>query len=271
MLRSSEISTVASGTPTDPFPDVTESPGNGVTAEQLSMLFTRYDKAAFLAERKRVLEVACGPGLGLGYLLRRARLVVGGDYSRALLRAAGEHYRGRVPLVQLDAGALPFADGTFDLVLLYEAIYYLARPYQFVREARRVLCPGGTLLMCTANKDRPGFVSSPHTHRYFSAGELRQLIASEGFDVEIFGAFPTSEASVKGKLLSLARRLVVGLNLVPRTLKGRERLKRLAYGRLHPLMPEVEEGAAPSEPLVPISASEDDSSFKVLYAVAHVA
>ena len=88
--------------------------------------------------------------------------------------------------------------------------------------------------------------------------------------MELFGAFPISEATVKGKLFSLARRVVVGLNLVPGTLKGRELLKRLAYGRLHPLGAEVEEGDAPIETLVPISATGPDARFKVLYAVARV-
>ena len=37
-------------------------------------------RAARLASGKDVLEVACGPGIGLGYLQRRAARVVGGDY-----------------------------------------------------------------------------------------------------------------------------------------------------------------------------------------------
>jgi SAM-dependent methyltransferase len=170
----------------------------------------------------------------------------------------------------LDAQGLPFKDVSFDVVVFYEAIYYLARPDNFVAEARRVLRPGGTLLICTANKDRPGFVRSPHSHRYFSAHELRQLLGEQGFSVELFGAFPVAESTAKDRFLSFARRAAVALNLVPGTLKGRELLKRLVYGKLEDLKGEVREGMAELGPLVPISGTQSAHVFKVVYAIAYL-
>lgn len=254
----------------DAYVEVSERPGLRATPEQLSMLYTRYHTAASYAEGKKVLEVACAAGMGLGYMAQRGRRVVAGDYSQVLLQISRSNYRDRIPLVRLDAHALPFKDTSFDLIVLYEAIYYLAQPQAFVAEARRILSPGGDLLVCTANKKRPGFVRSRYSHRYFSAHELRQLLEEQAFTVELFGAFPVAEAKVKDKFLSLARTVVVGLNLVPGTLKGRELLKRLAYGRLQELQPEVSEGMAELEPLVPISGTEPTRQFKVLYAFAHL-
>ena len=254
---------------TDAYADVTEAPGLRGTREQLSMLYTRYHTAVGYGESKAVLEVACGPGMGLGYLAQRAHLLVGCDYSPVLLNQAQHHYGHRVPLLRLDAHALPFGDGVFDLVILYEAIYYLSQPEQFVAEAWRVLRPGGTFLISTANKERPSFVPSPHSHRYFSAPELHGLLISQPFKVDLFGAFPTAEETLRGKLLSIARRVVVSLNLVPGTLKGRELLKRLAYGRLQEFMPEVTEAMASLAPLTPILPTQPTKEYKVLYAIGH--
>ena len=254
---------------TDAYADVTEAPGLRGTREQLSMLYTRYHTAAGYAQGREVLEVGCGPGMGLGYLVQQARLLIGGDYSPALLGLAQRHYGHRIPLLRLDAHSLPFGDGAFDLVILYEAIYYLYQPEQFVADAWRVLRPGGTFLVSTANKDRHSFVPSPYSHRYFSAQELHELLGSKSFKVEIFGAFPTSEDTLQGKLLSLARKIVVSLNLVPGTLKGRELLKHLAYGRLQELEPEVTEGMAPLASLTPVLPTEPTREYKVLYAIGH--
>jgi 2-polyprenyl-3-methyl-5-hydroxy-6-metoxy-1,4-benzoquinol methylase len=61
---------------------VTELPGSNATKEQLARLYHRYHFAAGFCEGKDVLEVACGAGQGLGYLARKAKSVVGGDYGR---------------------------------------------------------------------------------------------------------------------------------------------------------------------------------------------
>ena len=103
------------------------------------MLYTRYHLASQFSSGKDVLEVACGAGIGLGYLAKRARKAVGGDYSESLLRCVQSHYRSRVPLLRLDAHQLPFGDGSFDTVLLFETIYYLAEPGKFLDECSRVL------------------------------------------------------------------------------------------------------------------------------------
>jgi ubiquinone/menaquinone biosynthesis C-methylase UbiE len=251
------------------YTPVTELPGSMASAEQLARLYHRYHTAGQYATGKRVLEVACGAGLGLGYLARKAESVVGGDYTENLLRIARSYYQGRVPLVRLDAHHLPFRDHAFDLVVLFEAIYYLAQAEQFIAESRRVLSDGGTLLIGTVNKDWSEFTPSALSTRYFSVPELRDLLTQHGFDnLEFFGAFPTSANSLKQKIVSLIRRLAIALNLVPKTLGGRELLKRLFYGNLTPLKPEVEDGMAELYPLAPIPSQSPNSEYKILYAVA---
>ena len=254
------------------YTDITEVPGSLATREQLARLYHRYHTADNYAAGRRVLEVACGAGLGLGYLARTASGVVGGDYTESLLRTAQSHYRGRAPLVRLDAHHLPFRDCAFDLIVLFEAIYYLGQAEQFIAESRRVLSDSGTLLIGTVNKDWSEFTPSALSTRYFSVPELRDLLIQQGFgNLEFFGAFPTAAASPKQKIVSLIRRVAVALDLVPKTLGGREHLKRLFYGSLTPLKPEVENGMAELDPLVPIPNDVSNTQHKIIYVVGHLA
>lgn len=251
------------------YTSVTELPGNLATREQQGRLYHRYHTAARYAAGKRVLEVACGAGLGLGYLARTAKSVVGGDYTENLLRIAQSHYQGRVPLVRLDAHHLPFRDRAFDLVVLFEAIYYLSQPEQCIAESRRILSDSGILLIGTVNKDWSEFTPSALSTRYFSVPELCNLLTQHGFhNLEFFGAFPTTATSPKQKIVSFIRRMAIALNLVPKTLGAREHLKRLFYGTLTPLKPEVEDGMAELYPLVGIPSESPNTDYKILYAVA---
>lgn len=252
---------------TESYVTVTELPGSGATREQLAMLYTRYHFAATHCAGKDVLEVACGPGIGLGYLERSARVVVGGDYDEVMLRHACAYYRDRARLLRLDAQVLPFASQSFDVVLLFEALYYLRDPDRFVREARRVLRAEGTLLISTVNREWADFNPSPFTHRYLSAAELKLMLGEHGFSVELYGAFPAQAASARDSLLSAARRTAVRLRLIPRSMKGKQVLKRLIYGRLTPLPAEARDGMAELSPLAEVSGQGATTAFKVLYAL----
>lgn len=249
---------------------VTEVTGNRVTREALSMLYTRYHTAAAFCEGKDVLEVACGSGQGLGYLAKRARRVIGGDYTENLIRRAQRHYRARVPLLLLDAHALPFRPSSFDVVILYEAIYYLAQPEGFLEECRRVLRTKGIVLICTVNKEWMDFNPSPFSTHYFSGTELAWLLKTHHFDVDLFGAFPVSNGSATDRMSSIIKRLAVTLHLMPNTMKGKEFLKRVFFGKLSSLPAEIEDGVAQAYPLVPIQNDSGNSQYKVLYAIAHM-
>jgi len=101
---------------------------------------------------RRILDVGCGTGLLASRLRRelpRAH-VVGCDFSRGMLAHAAR--RERAPqLVQGTALALPFRDARFDAVVSTEAFHWFPDPVQALRELRRVLVPGGRLLVSLVN------------------------------------------------------------------------------------------------------------------------
>jgi ubiquinone/menaquinone biosynthesis C-methylase UbiE len=252
--------------------DVTETPGVKGSREQIARLYTRYRFASEFCKNKDVLEVACGAGLGVGYLASSARRVVAGDIDKKNLEIARRTYQDRknIEIRSLDANSLPFGDKSFDVVILYEAIYYLNHPEKCVNEARRVLREGGIFIICTVNKDWSDFNPSPYSHRYFSAPELVEFLRDNGFEAELFGDSPVNSGSGKNKILSIIKRAAVRLRLIPKTMKGKERLKRLFFGELNPLPSEITDGMA--EYVRPVSVRHDtrNTQYKVLFAVSHV-
>jgi len=256
--------------PVQDFSTVTEVPGNRVTSDQLQRMFHRYRFAADFCKEKDVLEVACGSGPGLGYLARRARRVVGGDCTAQLVFLGREHYRDRLQIFQLDAQQLPFSNNSFDVLVLYEAIYYLSHPRQFLTECKRILRDRGVLLICTVNKDWSDFNPSPYSTTYFSISELHDLLHKHFPQVNFFGAFLAAPDSALDGIKSLVKRVAVALNLMPKTMKGKEVLKRIFFGKLFELPMELEEGMFAYTPPDPIAFVSSNFQHKVLYAVARI-
>jgi len=249
------------------FLHVTEVAGEPISGEQLERLEHRYAWAAEHCVDRDVLEVACGTGPGLGVLLSRARSVQAGDVSPPILEIARRHYGSRVALSRIDAHALPCADASKDVILLFEALYYLADPNAFFRECRRVLRPDGRVLIATANKDLSDFSPSPHSHRYFGAGELAHALESNGFSPTMFGHLSVRDVTLRQKVLRPIKRIVVGLGLMPRTMRGKRLLKRLVFGKPVVMPREIAPEVRLSVPPTPIACDRPDFEHKVIYAV----
>lgn len=256
---------------TSEFSEVTELAGSQITAEQLQRMYHRYEWAVGFCAGMDVLEVACGSGPGIGMLSSVSRSLEAGDYSDGILGRARSHYGARVPLIQMDAQSLPFPDASKDVIILFEAIYYVPEAARFARECRRVLRPGGCVLVATANKDLWDFNPSPMSHRYYGARELADLFGELGFSCEIYGYMPVSTVSWRQKLLRPAKKLAVGMGIMPRSLKGKRFLKRFVFGQLVTTPAELSiRGERIVQP-TRISGSEADRLHKVLYCRATLA
>lgn len=255
---------------TTEFTTVTELPGIKVHSSQLSAVMTRYKFGKHFSHGKDVLEIACGSGMGLGYLAETAHSVVGGDIDKECLRVARETYKNdkKVDVISLDADNMTFADRSFDTIILFEAHYYLNKPDTFFHTARRILRPGGHLVIVNANRESVEFNSSPYSVNYFSAQDLKTAMQQQGFEVDIRVGFPVTTNSLIKNGISLIRRLAVHMHLIPKTMRGKELLKRLFYGQLTPMPRLLQANMGSLEPLH--DAPEGTSpicDFKVIYAV----
>ena len=259
---------------------ITEIAGVEVTQEQIDRLCNRYYWAGRYCYGKEVVEAACGSGQGLGYLLGIARSIDAGDYSDEILSIARKHYGNRISLTQFDAQNMPFANKSKDVIILFEAIYYLPDAKKFVSECVRILRPRGKVLITTANKDLYDFNPSPHSYKYYGVVELNDLFARYGFETEFFGYTRVGNISIRQRMLRPVKKLAVMLNIMPKTTAGKKWLKRIVFGKLvkmpaeiGPLIKQNEENkgalyrAGYVEP-EKIPSDKANTSHKVIYCVA---
>lgn len=144
-----------------------------------------------VAASDRVLDIGCGTGVllaGLASQLAPTQLV-GVDLTPAMLAVA----RGRLPPATLlpaaRAEALPFAAGSFDVVVSCSVFHFVPRPDAALGEMHRVLRHGGRLVLtdwchdylaCRLLDRWLRLARRPH-HRIHRAAELRQRLGAAGF------------------------------------------------------------------------------------------
>jgi SAM-dependent methyltransferase len=141
------------------------------------------------ARFSRVLDAGCGCGLALAELRERFApdVLVGVDHDAALVREARRAHPEAAVYVG-DVAKLDFADASFDLVLCHQLLHHLSAPDCALAELRRVLAPGGVLLLTEscASFLRLWWVRLFFRHprnAYRSAADYVALVSAAGFEV----------------------------------------------------------------------------------------
>jgi ubiquinone/menaquinone biosynthesis C-methylase UbiE len=147
-----------------------------------------------------ILDVGCGGGRTIQKLAAMATdgAVCGVDYAKGSVAAsraknARAIQAGRVAIAQGTVSKLPFPDEKFDLVTAVETQYYWPDLVSDMQEIRRVLKPGGTLLILAESykKAKTNKLLQPVmkvlSAAYLSVEEQRDLFVAAGFeDVKTF-------------------------------------------------------------------------------------
>jgi ubiquinone/menaquinone biosynthesis C-methylase UbiE len=252
------------------YTDVTEMAGEEISREQLFRLANRYYWAGNYVEEKDVIEVACGTGPGLGYILERAKSLRAGDYSRKMVDATRSHYGDRIACSQFDAQQLPFSDNSADVILIFEAIYYLGSAEAFIAECKRVLRPSGHVLVSSANSDLFDFNPSPHSVAYYGVTELAKIFASAGFNTLFWGSTPVAKAGLRQRIMRPLKRVAVSVGLMPKSMAGKRVFKRIVFGKPVFMPCEITAGMVEIESPKPLSAHLPDNEHKVIYCAAQM-
>ncbi len=141
-----------------------------------------------LLETGDVLDVASGDGVLAELLAPHSHRYVCLDSSTKMVLAASERLR-RLENVEVQEGdmhELPFADASFDLVVLMHALSYADHPAEAVAEAARVLRPGGRMLLTSlaGHGHRSVVEAYGHVNLGFAPAELRNMVGKAGLGVE---------------------------------------------------------------------------------------
>ena len=134
-----------------------------------------------LARFGDVLDVGCGDGTVAELVAPRAASVTCLDRSEKMIAAAkkrlGRGGGGRCILG--DAAAMPFPDGTFDQVLLFNVLSCVESPARVAKEAARVLRPGGEIAVSVVGSHPHAAVTAEygHVHPGFAPAALRRILA----------------------------------------------------------------------------------------------
>ena len=215
------------------FQEVTETSNSFVSEEQIIRMENRYNWASSLSKSKDVIEVACGTGQGLSLIQKNANSLKACDISAEMISIAKEVYReDSIEFHVSDAKILPFSDNSADIIILFEAIYYLDDITKFMTEVIRVLRPNGELLISTANSDLYDFNPSPHSTKYFGVKDLYDLLSEYNFKVELFADLSLRNMTIKQKLFRFIKYLAVRLRLMPKTMRGKKIFKKIVFGDL---------------------------------------
>jgi len=140
---------------------------------------------ALLPAHWTVADLGCGTGWMSGQLARHVRQVVAVDQSPAMLKAAAARVQGlaNVTLLEGDLEALPLEDQSCDAATLSMVLTYLAQPGDVLAEARRILKPGGKLVLVDLlAHDREDFRRQMgQACLGFTEEQLRELLREAGF------------------------------------------------------------------------------------------
>ena len=133
----------------------------------------------------QLLDCGCGTGANLALLEPFGR-AYGFDLTFRGLEFARQH--GRTRVARASIGAIPFPDAAFDVVTSFDVLYGLPDDVEraAAREMRRVLKPGGRLVITSAALDslRGGHSTFSNEVRRYTKASMTALLEGAGLDVE---------------------------------------------------------------------------------------
>lgn len=141
----------------------------------------RYSLAVPFTRQKTVLDIACGEGYGSNLLAAGAEFVFGVDISETTIAEARIKYKSaNISFLPGAADRIPLENSSVDVVVSFETLEHHDKHTEMLTEIKRVLKPGGILIMSSPDKkfytDETGYVNKFHVKELYS-DEFRRLIS----------------------------------------------------------------------------------------------
>lgn len=150
----------------------------------------RYAWTTELVKNKKVLDLACGEGYGSNLLASTAASVAGIDIDQSVIEAAKSKYKGsNLEFITGNVEQLVFADHEFDVIVSFETIEHISKPEKMMDEIKRILKPGGSLIISTPDKnnytDKRGTKNPFHIKEFYEE-EFRALLSRYFRNIHLF-------------------------------------------------------------------------------------
>lgn len=162
----------------------------------------RYLQARDTCRGKDVLDIASGEGYGSALLAKVARSVIGVELEPEVVAYASRIYgSNNLSFVAGDARQIPLVDGAVDVVTSFETIEHFYEHKTFLHEVKRVLRPGGLLIISTPDRDIYSPVGEPANRYHVNELSKDEMCAALG--------------DVFAHVILLRQRTMIGSVLVP--------------------------------------------------------
>src|SRR6266446_5806955 len=133
-----------------------------------------------LARGKSVLDIACGEGYGSAILAQVANLVIGVDIDPVSIKHARHcYYNQNLKFLVGSCESIPLPNNSVEIVTSFETIEHHDKHQEMMLEIKRVLKPGGLLIISSPNRfiysDQPNYVNEYHVKELYY-DELMELL-----------------------------------------------------------------------------------------------
>lgn len=172
---------------------------------------------------RRLLDIGCGWGDFMFYARARGYDIQGFEFSQLVARTAREKYGLMVAVG--DIGEMQFADGAFDIVTMWHVLEHLVDPVSVLGRVRRLLSPGGILVLEVPNVNfvaRKSYTEplSLNLHLFhFTHQTLRAALEKAGFVVQSCRPGHTGY-QYASRLKILAKRTIYAMNAIVYAVSG---------------------------------------------------
>jgi SAM-dependent methyltransferase len=132
----------------------------------------------------KVLDVGCGTGDNLRYVLRKHAMFFGLEYAERTAQVAKSILLGRADISVGSASEIPFVDEEFDLVLCIEVLEHIDKDNEGCREIARVLKLGGALILSLPYRHWfPSYFNTMGHLRHYTRSDVADMLLHAGLTV----------------------------------------------------------------------------------------